>query len=260
MARRGIRRDAATDSETMSTQPKIRELKLAPGRKVGTHYVVESLLGSGSEGEVYRIRDLETDIHRAAKLYYPRGGRERDLAIYHARKLHNLQFCPIVLQYHHFEQVRIGEHKILAMVSDLCEGIQLEKWIAQQRGGRLSPYMALHVLFHLAGGLELIHSAGEYHADVHSQNILIRPHGIGFELKLIDFYDWGESSHEKQQQDVRDTVHVFAECLGGPTRLGKLSRELRFILGGLRRQTILERFPTMATLRQHLRSFHWDRL
>ncbi len=42
-----------------------------PGRKVGPRYIIESLLGVGSEGEVYQISELETGILRAAKFYFP---------------------------------------------------------------------------------------------------------------------------------------------------------------------------------------------
>ena len=48
------------------------------------------------------------------------------------------------------------------------------------------------MLYSLACGLEQIHSLGEYHLDVHSENVLIEPHGIRFNLKRIDFYDWGK--------------------------------------------------------------------
>ena len=233
---------------------------LAPGRKIGRRYVVESVLGAGSEGEVYQIRELNTDILRAAKLYFAHRDPRGELAVRHARKLNDLRHCPIVLQYHHSEVVRIGGQEVVAMISELCPGQQLEQWVACHRGRRLHPYEALHVFYELVRGLEAVHAAGEYHSDVHVQNILVQPRGVRFELKLIDFYDWGPPARYKQKQDIVDAVRVFYDCLGGRAAYARQATELRWIIGGLKRTLILKRFGTMASLRSHLESFAWSRL
>lgn len=229
-----------------------------PGRKVGSRYVVETRLGGGSEGEVYQVRELDTGIRRAAKFYFPHKDPDRTQAVHHAQKLNALRYCPIVLQYHHSEIVRVRRQKVIAMISDLCEGQRLEDWIARHPGGRLPPYLALHVLYNLVQGLETIHAFGQYHADVHSQNILIRPVGVKFELKLIDFYDWGRPSKSKQRQDVRDAVAILHECVGGAKHYAKQPAEIKRICAGLNRTLILRRFPHMYALRKYLESFTWQ--
>ncbi len=233
---------------------------LQPGRRVGSRYVVEFLLGGGSEGEVYQIRERDTGIVRAAKFYYPHRDPKHHLSIRHARKLNTLRRCAIVLQYHHSEIVTIRRHKFVVLISDLCDGEPLDLWVAKHRGRRLPPYMALHVLYHLTRGLEAIHALGEYHADVHSQNILIKPVGIGFELKLIDFYDWGKPTAYKRRQDIVDTVRVFYECLGGKAHYKNLPPNVKYICCGMRRQLILQRFARISDLRQHLESFPWSHM
>lgn len=238
----------------------ITSFRFATGRKVGRRYVVESVLGRGSEGEVYRIRELDTGIHRAAKFYFPHRDPDRKLAIRHAQKLNTLRACPIVLQYHHSEFVRVKGHETVALISELCEGRRLQDWIDKDYRGRLPPYLALHVLYNLARGLEAVHALGEYHADVHTENILIRPLGVRFELKLIDFYDWGRPARYKQQQDLADTIRVFYDCLGGQKHYAKLPSEVRHICAGLQRKRIFQRFPNVTALRRHLESFEWDRL
>nr|PZN71604.1 MAG: serine/threonine protein kinase [Pseudomonadota bacterium] len=238
--------------------PRLTSFNLPPGRKLGSRYVVETLLGVGSEGEVYEIREVDTGIRRAAKLYFPHRDPRRRTIIRHAQKLDTLRYCPIVLQYHHSHEVIVRGQKVLAMVSELCKGDQLERWIARHRGGRLSPFEALHVLYALAQGLEAVHSLGEYHADVHSQNILIHPVGVRFELKLLDFYDWGKPTRWKQQHDIVDCIRVFVECMGGRTHYGKLPKEIRYIACNLRYNTIIRRFPTMSALRRHLERFEWE--
>ncbi|MEX0655362.1 MAG: protein kinase [Phycisphaeraceae bacterium] len=238
----------------------IRSFRFLPGRKVGRRYVIESPLGRGSEGEVYQIRELDTGIRRAAKFYFPHRDPKRKQAIRHAQKLNTLRACPIVLQYHHSEFVRVKGDEVVAMISELCEGWRLQDWIDKHHRGRLAPYLALHVLYNLARGLEAVHALGEYHADVHTENILIRPLGVRFELKLIDFYDWGKPARYKQQQDIVDTIRVFYDCLGGQRYYAKQPAEIRYICTGLQRKRLLQRFPTITILRRHLENFPWTRL
>lgn len=220
--------------------------------------MVESLLGVGSEGEVYQIRELDTGILRAAKFYYPHRNSRHQLPISHARKLNDLRRCFIVLQYHHSEVVVIRKKKYVALISDLCEGKPLDLWMGGHPGGRLNPYTALHVLYNLVLGIESVHALGHYHGDVHSQNILIKPVGIGFELKLIDFYDWGKPTAAKLKQDILDTVGILLESQGGRALYARLPAEIRYICAGMRSDLILKRFPTMTVLRNHLESFEWS--
>lgn len=237
--------------------PRISSFDLRSGRKIGPRYVVEAPLGRGTEGEVYQVRELDTGVRRAAKLYFPHRDPDHKLSIRHAQKLDTLRHCPIVLQYHHSEFVTIRRQRTIALISELCEGVQLQKWIDRHPGHRLGPYRALHVLYNLARGLETIHVLGEYHADVHTENILIQPRGIQFALKLIDFYDWGRPARYKRQQDLSDTVRVFYDCLGGAKAYSRLPPECKFIIAGLKRKLIHKRFPTATDLRRHLETFEW---
>lgn len=146
------------------------------------------------------------------------------------------------------------------MISELFEGMQLYRWVSRHPGRRLHAFRALHVLYHLARGIEAIHLLGEYHSDVHSDNILIQPRGVSFEIKLIDFYEWGRPARYKQQQDVLDTIRVFYECLGGKKHYSRQPPEVRHICANLRSDLIRKRFPTMTALRRHLESFEWQTL
>ena len=227
------------------------------GRKVGPRYAIESRLGGGWEGEVYQIRELDTGIRRAAKFYFPHRDPKQRLSVRHAQKLHALRHCPLVLQYHHSEIVTIRKRKILALISDLCEGEQLASWVRRHPGARLRPYLATHVLYALTCGLEQIHATRQYHGDVHTENVLIEPHGVRFELKLIDFYDWGRPSDTKCREDIVDAIGVFYECLGGRRLYAGQCAEVKQICAGLKAGLILQRFPTITSLRHHLESFAW---
>jgi len=232
-------------------------IHLISGRRLGTRYRVESLIGQGSEGAVYSVIDKTTGIRRAAKLFRPDYDRRGRLTTRHAQKLNRLRYCNIVLQYLHSETVRVKGVQITALVSELCEGVQLEKFIEAQPGRRMSTFMALSLLQALVDGLEEVHRTGEYHADVHTENIMVQPRGVGFELKLIDFYEWGRTTKSKQQQDILDAVKVFYDMLGGKRVYRRLPEEVKHIIGGLQTTHILRRFPTMSDLKGYLRTFEW---
>lgn len=228
---------------------------LQPGRRIGNSYAVESFLGGGVEGEVYRVRDRATGILRAAKLYDPARDPRRRHAADMARKLESLRACPVVLQYFHLEEITVRGEKVHALISELCPGEPLQRWVERHRGQRVSPFVALTVLHGLARGLEDVHAAGEYHSDVHTENILIAPRGIAFDLKLIDFYAWGKPTRAKMQQDVLGAIGVLHDLLGGSRRPKALPPEVTYVLAGRRTDRILERFPTAAALRYHLETF-----
>ncbi|MEO1170762.1 MAG: protein kinase [Myxococcota bacterium] len=242
----------------MTRNEKVDSFALKEGRKLGAQYEVMRRLGGGTEGEVYQVREVDTGIVRAAKLYFPHADPKRRSVAWHAQKLNRLRHCPIILQYHHSQTVIIARQPVVCLISDLSEGDTLDRWVASQPGGRLSPFIALHVLHTLAKGLEAIHALGEYHSDVHSENILIQPVGIGFEIKLIDFFDWGRPAKYKQQQDTLHLIRVFYDVLGGKKHYSRQPPEIRAIIGGLKHKSILSRFPTMSALRLHLETFTWS--
>lgn len=50
----------------------IRWFDLQPGRKIAGKYEVVSVLGMGWQGEVYKIREVQTGIERATKVFFTR--------------------------------------------------------------------------------------------------------------------------------------------------------------------------------------------
>ena len=170
----------------MSTStPRIDAFDFEPGRRLAGRYEVEALLGRGWEGEVYKVIELKTGIPRAAKIFFPQRN-ERDRAVkFYARKLNRLRDCDIVIQYHHSEPIRFRKHALTCLISEYVEGDLLCDVVARQKGKRLAPFEALHVLHTLARGVEAIHAVREYHSDIHSENVIVRRRGIHFDLSLI---------------------------------------------------------------------------
>src|SRR3954468_20255860 len=199
----------------------VKRFDFVPGRRVAGKYIVERLLGSGWEGEVYGIVERVTGIRRAAKFYYPHRDPLGKAAIAYARKLDALRHCPILMQYHHQETTYVKRRKVIVVVSELVEGIKLSEFLAKQPDRRLTTFEALHVLYTLAKGITPIHARGEYHGDIHDDNIMIRRQGIAFDVKLLDFFALGPPSRDKVHKDVLNLVQVFHTLVGGRKQYAK---------------------------------------
>jgi len=242
----------------VNRQASVDAFDLPNGRVVAGKYVIEGFLGSGFEGEVYRVRELSTGLPRAAKLFYPqRNVRDRAVRV-HARKLDQLRKCSIVIQYHHLETLRHRGTRIACLVSELVEGELLESFVSRQRGKRLHPFEALHLLNELTRGVAQIHRLGEYHGDIHDRNVLVERRGIRFDIKLLDFYHWGRADRTKMKDDVIQLVRVLYDAVGGRRHYSAQPPEIKRICCGLRHDLIQRRFPSSERLCSHLESFAWN--
>jgi len=237
---------------------KVRRFDFPPGRFIAGKYQIEEMLGSGWEGEVYRIVERSTGIRRAAKFYYPHRDPTGKAAIAYARKLDALRHCPILLQYHHQEIAYVRRRKVIVVISELVEGEKLSAFLQQQNRHRLSAFEALHVLYVLARGIAPIHARGEYHGDIHDENIMIRRHGIGFDVKLLDFFDLGKPSRSKIEKDVLNLIEVFLALVGGRERYASQPKVVKEIIRGQKDSLILQRFSSAGDIQRHLETLEWN--
>ena len=236
---------------------KIHSFDFQPGRVLAGKYVVESSLGKGWEGEVYRVRERKTDIVRAAKVFYPQRNDLDKAVSFYATKLNRLRKCPVVIQYHNSETIRYRGIPVTCLISELVEGELLSTFVHRQPGKRLGMFEALHVLHALAVGVEEIHKAREYHGDLHDDNVLVERQGIRFDIKVVDFYHWGPPTAARIKDDVVDMVHLLYHAVGGKRWYSGQPQEIKSICLGLRRDLIHKRFPTARHLREHLETFVW---
>jgi tRNA A-37 threonylcarbamoyl transferase component Bud32 len=236
---------------------KVKRFDFPTGRGVAGKYVIERPLGSGWEGEVYAIIERNTGIRRAAKFYYPHRDPTGKAAIAYARKLDALRHCPILMQYHHQEVAYVKKRKVTVVISELVEGKKLSEFLFDQPGHRLSTFEALNVLYMLAKGIAPIHARGEYHGDIHDNNIMIRRAGIGFEVKLLDFFDLGAPSRSKIRKDVLNLVEVFHTTIGGRKHYAQQPKVVKDIIRGLKDTLILKRFQSAGDIARHLENLEW---
>lgn len=238
--------------------PAIEGFDFRPGRVLARKYEVLARLGAGWEGEVYLLRETATGIDRAGKFFFPRRNLRNRAATFYAKKLHKLRHSPIVIQYHTQETILYRGLPINFLVSDYVEGELLSDFLRRQYQHRLTVFEGLHLLHALAAGIESIHNLGEYHGDLHSDNIIVRRYGIGFDLKLLDMFHWGAPRPENIHDDVCDLVRIFYDAIGGRRRYASHPPEVKGIVRGLKRSLILKRFRTAGQLRECLETLTWE--
>src|SRR2546421_3967330 len=236
----------------------VKRFDFPPGRKIAGKYEIERPLGSGWEGEVYAIVERATGIRRAAKFYYPHRDPMGKAAITYARKLDALRHCPILMQYHHQEIAYVKRRKVMVVISELVEGQKLSEFLAGQPDQRLSTFEALHVLYVLAKGISPIHARGEYHGDIHDDNIMIRRQGISFDVKLLDFFDLGRPTRSRIHKDVLNLIQVFHTIVGGRDLYSKQPPIVKNIIRGQKDSLILRRFQTAGDIARHLENLPWQ--
>ncbi|MEX2353936.1 MAG: serine/threonine protein kinase, partial [Gammaproteobacteria bacterium] len=120
------------------------------------------------------------------------------------------------------------------------------------------PFQAIHLFYTLVTEMEQIHYAREYHGDLHTDNIIVKHYGLGFDLKVIDFYHWSASKRENMQYDIVDMVRILYDLLGGARHYRNLPGNIKAICCGLKKGLILKKFPTTARLREHIESMEWE--
>ncbi len=143
---------------------------------IGKYLVVETL-GSGAQGDVYRVihpglgQDMVLKLGRR-----PVGGDERVSLVKEGRLLKDLEHINLVkiydLDFH-------NEQPFLVM--EYIHGRNLEDYA---RDEPITPRRAAELVARLAGALAMVHRRGVIHRDIKPRNILIDESG---EPRLIDF-------------------------------------------------------------------------
>lgn len=237
---------------------KIEEFSLEKGRKISGRYTVTEFLGGGYEGEVYKVEEAFTGKECAVKLFYPERNPKFKVSTRYAKKLDKLGTSPIVMDYLSHEIIKIKKHDIACIVSEFIDGEILGDFVSSQKGNRLGIFPAIHLLYSVVKGVESIHQKGEYHGDLHVENIIIRRFGLEFDVKIIDLHHWGDSKKDNRDEDIVKIIKIFYDILGGAKHYAKLSPSIKYIICGLKRSLILDRFKTISALKNHLETVDWS--
>jgi serine/threonine-protein kinase len=151
--------------------------ELPPGAIIAHRYRIESEIGRGGMGIVFRASDLELDEAVAIKVF---SQRLDELDLVHRFK-QELSLCrslshPNVIRLHD-----IGAHEGRKFISmELLAGDSLKAFI---KGG-VSPSAAIRLLEQACAGVAAAHARGVVHRDVKPDNLFVTTEGI---VKLMDF-------------------------------------------------------------------------
>ncbi|GGK03470.1 serine/threonine-protein kinase [Luteimonas terricola] len=145
------------------------QVDLAPGTVLADRFRLESILGIGGMGVVYRATDLTLDVPVALKLLRPELAQRADAferfrgELLLARQVSH----PHVVRIH--DLARHGQHWLISM--DFVDGTSLDHRIDKQ--GPLALEEALQLTRQLAEGLAAAHAKGVVHRDLKPANVLL---------------------------------------------------------------------------------------
>ena len=143
------------------------------------HYKIESVLGKGGMGVVYRARDIRLDRPVALKMLT--GDRvsdpeRRTRFLREARSAAGLTH-PAIAQIYDIDE---AEGSVF-IAMEFVDGKTVGRLIAERE---LDLVGAVEITFQIAEGLARAHEAGVIHRDIKSENIMVTPDG---HAKLLDF-------------------------------------------------------------------------
>ena len=155
-------------------------INLQLGRIIKGRYKLIDERGSGSFGEVYIVRDLQTNYLYAAKIMYQDHTLDNELLERFKREAYILQS----LNDQHI--VRIVDYgnddNLYFIIMHHIDGQNLKYYITTY--GPIEPLRAIHYILQAAQGLDAAHKIGVVHRDIKPQNILINNKGV---VKIVDF-------------------------------------------------------------------------
>jgi serine/threonine-protein kinase len=153
-------------------------MTLTAGEHLG-HYRIESPLGAGGMGEVYRARDIRLARDVALKVLPASLAGDPDRLARFRREAQVLASLnhPNIAQIYGVEDA--GQS--FALVMELVEGADLSRRIEQ---GSLPLSEALAIAAQIADALAAAHELGIVHRDLKPANVKVRPDGT---VKVLDF-------------------------------------------------------------------------
>ena len=156
--------------------------KFAPGTRLGP-YEIQTLIGSGGMGEVYRARDERLHRDVAVKVLPEAFAEDSDRLRrfeHEARSTGQLNHPNIVAIYDVGTE-GTGNGGLPYIVTELLEGQNLREVVEH---GPIPPRKAVEYAIQIAAGLTAAHAKGIAHRDLKPENLFI---ARGGHLKILDF-------------------------------------------------------------------------
>ena len=195
---------------------------LLVGKTLVDRYRIESILGEGGSGRVYRGFDTELERSVAIKVSkLDRRFEQTDKLLEEARRIAKLRHPGIVPVFD------VGRHDgMLFIVAELIDGPSLSGWFVS---GKSIPVDAAKLIASVADALHFAHTQGFVHRDIKPDNILIDERGnprisdFGTAVSIGDdhaiqsgtlpFMAPEQLANECASPDIRTDVHALGVVL-----------------------------------------------
>ncbi len=159
------------------------------GRVIANRYRIESLVGSGAVGAVYKAIHVDLPRTFAIKVLHPHFRTDQQLiaGFRTEARAASLLDHPNVTVVHDFGEEPDG---LVYIVMEYLQGVNLQTILDEQR--RLDPRRSIGIMLQVCGALAAAHQRGIVHRDVKPDNIMLVPsrddEGRPYELvKVCDF-------------------------------------------------------------------------
>jgi serine/threonine protein kinase len=184
---------------------------VAIGDTVAGKYLIDSVLGVGGMGVVYRARHLEIDAPVALKFL---SAEFRDNAQAIGRFRREAQAAAKLKTEHVVRVFDVGLHAngLPYMVMEYLEGKDLGRLLRSD--GPLSFERAADLLLQTCHALEDAHQKGVIHRDLKPSNLFCVPHPGGYTVKVVDF---GISKVTGDSANLDHGITVTGNIVGSPS-------------------------------------------
>jgi serine/threonine protein kinase len=147
-------------------------------------YRLESLIGVGGMGDVYRATHIHIDNEFAVKLLKPEFVADQT-----AIKRFRLE-AKAAGRIQHPNAVRVTDfgvtpEKIVYLVMELVQGLSLRQLIRSEK--KLEMLRTINIVRQVCGAVEAAHRSGVIHRDLKPDNIIIESHQNTERVKVLDF-------------------------------------------------------------------------
>lgn len=185
----------------------------AIGRRIADgKYIIESLIGSGAAGAVYRATHRELRRTVAIKLLHPHYQQDPQfMTSFRGEALAASQLDhPNVMRVLDFDQEADG---LIYIVMEYLSGRTLQSLLDEER--RLPMDRAVEIMIQVCAALSVAHDHGIIHRDIKPDNIMLVPsrndEGTTFELvKVCDFGIAALQNPRAEDAELAATEHVIA--------------------------------------------------
>ncbi len=179
------------------------------GSVLAERYRVESLIGIGAMGRVYRAEHVRMRKVVALKILHPQLTRIPDMV---QRFEQEAQAAARIQHPHVAAAIDFGKlpDGSVYLALEYIEGVALSHWIKE---GPIEVRRALRIVGQVASALELAHAEGIVHRDLKPDNLLLQDGTDGDFVKVLDF---GIAKLSAQAQDTDKPLTLAGVVYGTP--------------------------------------------